>query len=1149
MGTIGTVQAQFQAETRTFTANIDRVKAALGDAASQSEKTSQKIDAAMRAQEAATRRVLVATEKLSGIRPNLNTEAVTAGSLRLTAAVRAQEEAQRQLVSVQKLVRQANLDEAESVQLVAAARAVVQTTTAELTAAKAAEASSAEQAAAAVTEAERRKAAAAEASALKQQLAGQKVTEQSLLTTAALLKQAEAQQQLAQVQELARSGDLSQADALNYQAAVRLKLEAASQAVIRAKRDEAIAVRAAAEEEALSQNAVIRAFQRVAIVARESLGEIRAQLVETAEAAGLEAGSIESAFAGLGKLLGAGLAVGFAANLLDGVAKSEVELDHLSEKTGIGITNLAGLQQIVKELGGDFEPVANGLVKMQKAQVGAVEGSSKLRTVFSELGIPLKELETLTPEQLFVRISQGIAGVQQPAIAANAAIQIFGKSGAALIPIFKSQGDQLESNMQKIGALTGVTEKSADAARRWTADVARLSAQFKSLLIPVLENVEDVTKGVLGSVSAIDTAFEGLSTIVLGTGLAFTSLGSIFEKIATGDFAGAARAKDDFVKFWKDGLGNIQGEWKRTVDLFTKVEPRAPHADGPAEADLGEFEGAGNPGAAVREQREADREQLEAFEQGAEERKAAGQFSVFQENAYWHEKLSSLQKGSANYLRVLEKSNEAEKRLGEVLEKSLHPKKTGDDDAFDKDQIRFADEQARRVEELRQRAAESQSKLVERGQLADVGIAVSNGEISKFQGLVAEARIREAAFATELSIVDKKLAEARAVASLPGLQEEILKLEEQRAKLQEEADQQSVRDRAAIESNTVGGALLDSLHQFEQESEDVAGLVRRTFEETATGINDSLAKALTDPARTSFERIQNLKNSLSGAFRGIANQGIEFSLGKLETSLFKGLGIGGKKKGDTKGDPLWVAIATLEKARDKAGKLEDPLNAGLNKIGISTDSGSVVGKLEGTLVKLFGHGRDTAPGIFDNLQPILGGKGGPAGSAGDPIHVLIDSANAAQGGGFASSISSLLGGGGKGDGSSSDSGSGGGGGGGGIVSLLGLAAGGLGLPGFASGGPIPPDVGAFIVGERGPEILNIGSRGGSVTPNNQLRQLGGGGDTHHNYNVTVDARGATDPAFVHKAVQDGITAAAPHIAAAAVRGVRENRLRTPSTAR
>ena len=56
---------------------------------------------------------VVAPEKRSAFRPNLDTEAVTAGSLRITAAARAQEEAQRQLISVQKLVRQANLDEAE----------------------------------------------------------------------------------------------------------------------------------------------------------------------------------------------------------------------------------------------------------------------------------------------------------------------------------------------------------------------------------------------------------------------------------------------------------------------------------------------------------------------------------------------------------------------------------------------------------------------------------------------------------------------------------------------------------------------------------------------------------------------------------------------------------------------------------------------------------------------------------------------------------------------------------------------------------------------------------------------------------------------------------------------------------------------------
>ena len=55
----------------------------------------------------------------------------------------------------------------------------------------------------------------------------------------------------------------------------------------------------------------------------------------------------------------------------------------------------------------------------------------------------------------------------------------------------------------------------------------------------------------------------------------------------------------------------------------------------------------------------------------------------------------------------------------------------------------------------------------------------------------------------------------------------------------------------------------------------------------------------------------------------------------------------------------------------------------------------------------------------------------------------------------------------------------------------------------ASGGPVA--AGAYLVGERGPEILQMGSRGGNIIPNNQI----GGGGTTNVVTVNVDASGSS----------------------------------------
>jgi len=68
--------------------------------------------------------------------------------------------------------------------------------------------------------------------------------------------------------------------------------------------------------------------------------------------------------------------------------------------------------------------------------------------------------------------------------------------------------------------------------------------------------------------------------------------------------------------------------------------------------------------------------------------------------------------------------------------------------------------------------------------------------------------------------------------------------------------------------------------------------------------------------------------------------------------------------------------------------------------------------------------------------------------------------------------------------------------GGGIGGFIG------GLFGRASGGPVSAG-GAYVVGERGPEILQMGSKGGNIIPNNKM-----GGGSVNNITINVDASGS-----------------------------------------
>ena len=115
-----------------------------------------------------------------------------------------------------------------------------------------------------------------------------------------------------------------------------------------------------------------------------------------------------------------------------------------------------------------------------------------------------------------------------------------------------------------------------------------------------------------------------------------------------------------------------------------------------------------------------------------------------------------------------------------------------------------------------------------------------------------------------------------------------------------------------------------------------------------------------------------------------------------------------------------------------------------------------------------------------------------------------------------------------------------------IVGVVKSALGGIGLPVPALPGKkaIGGSVGKnrpYMVGEQGPELFIPGGSG-TIIPNRNLSGGGGG----NSINVSVDARGASDPAAVRAQVQQGIIEAAPAIIAAAesrtVAGLRRPRL-------
>jgi hypothetical protein len=219
------------------------------------------------------------------------------------------------------------------------------------------------------------------------------------------------------------------------------------------------------------------------------------RIVHAAEVSKLEAAGIGGAFSGLGALIGGGLAVGFLTHFLDETNKEVIALGNLSSRTGVAISSLAGLQLVARELGIDFSAVEQGMARLERSQSLAVEGSKSQAEAFQRIGLTVKDIKNLAPEELFNTVSGAIQNTKSTADAAASSFTLLGRGGGALLPIFREYGGTLEETSKRLGEESKVTEEAYQQALRYQKAMADLGDALRALAISAIPPTLDAFKG------------------------------------------------------------------------------------------------------------------------------------------------------------------------------------------------------------------------------------------------------------------------------------------------------------------------------------------------------------------------------------------------------------------------------------------------------------------------------------------------------------------------------------------------------------------------------------------------------------------------------------------------------------------------------
>jgi hypothetical protein len=207
-------------------------------------------------------------------------------------------------------------------------------------------------------------------------------------------------------------------------------------------------------------------------------------------------------------------------------------LGNTADKLGVSFEFIQTLEEAGNRSGVSIESVSTAFGKLQKTLAGADEESKAATTALSKLGISFTDLENLSPEEQIRLIAEQLQGIDDPAKRTAAAMQIFGKSGADLLPLFAQLGPAANDIERLGGALTAIDRGRIDDFGDGIDALGVASSRLgELLLLPFVGLGEGIAQGsaeFLGGINAIVGPIgDVLQPVLAGLGTAFEVVGIV----------------------------------------------------------------------------------------------------------------------------------------------------------------------------------------------------------------------------------------------------------------------------------------------------------------------------------------------------------------------------------------------------------------------------------------------------------------------------------------------------------------------------------------------------------------------------------------------------------------------------------------------
>lgn len=250
-----------------------------------------------------------------------------------------------------------------------------------------------------------------------------------------------------------------------------------------------------------SVNPVTRAFSALTAVAVGTAGTLSALSLDITKGLAVGMVGVGAAAWGLQSRIGD----------LAGVADEAAQ-------TGLSGEFLQKLEFAADQSGVSAETLTQSVKKLTVTIGQASSGNAEATRTLKEFGLTAKDLQSLSPEQQFLKIADKISQIPTAAGRASAAVKVFGKSGIEMTGLFAGGLDDITKLMQDARDIgIGLDDEQLarvaaadDSLQKMYASIGAMVDQVAVGLAPAFEKVGEEITGLVGPVTNLFDTFNNM---------------------------------------------------------------------------------------------------------------------------------------------------------------------------------------------------------------------------------------------------------------------------------------------------------------------------------------------------------------------------------------------------------------------------------------------------------------------------------------------------------------------------------------------------------------------------------------------------------------------------------------------------------------